>query len=231
MSIFERIGQCPTCGNETIFVSNHEWLRDHYFCTKCRSIPRERALHCALNEFFPDWFHGRVHEGSPSNNRVIDKVNDYTASQYYPDKPLGTQVGQFQNENLEQLTYSDHLFDFFITLDVLEHVFDPQKAIEDMYRVVRPGGAVVFTVPVYKNLESTQQRAALKPDGAIEHLLESVFHGNPIGDGRSLVTWDYGQDFLKILKSWTDGSVIHINEVQPEYGIDGEFLDVFLICK
>lgn len=231
MNVYERSGYCPTCSRQTRFVSEHAWLRDHYRCTRCGSIPRERALHWALNQYFPGWVHGRLHEGSPSNRRVAVKVKDYSASQYYVNKPPGASVGGFRNEDLERLTFVCDSFDFFITLDVLEHVFNPRKAVEEMYRVVRPGGVVAFTTPIYKNLSQTRQRSALRPDGTIEYLLEPVYHGNPVGDGRSLVTWDYGQDYLAILKDWTKGTIIHVNEVLPENGIEGEFLDVFLIVK
>ena len=39
--------------------------------------------------------------------------------------------------------------------------------------------------------------------GDIQYLLEAQYHGNPIGDGRSLVTWDYGDDFEYLLFEWT----------------------------
>lgn len=228
---YEHTGYCPVCTMQTTFKSTDEWLRDHYYCELCHSIPRERALHLALTKCFPGWEKRQIYESSPSNTRIADKVENYSPSQYYPNKQLGVQHEGFRNENLEKLTFPDKSTDVFITLDVLEHVFNPQKVIEEMYRVIRPGGVVAYTVPVYKDLAYTRQRAALKSDGTIEYLLEPVYHGNPVGDGRSLVTWDYGQDYLKLLSSWTRGRIVHVNEVHPEYGIEGEFLDVFIVFK
>ena len=226
-----RAGYCPVCNKQVEFTSKHGWLRDHYRCNKCGSIPRGRILHHALTTYLGDWEKCVVHEGSPDCRHIANKVAKYSASQYFPDKPFGQQFGEFRNENLEQLTFPDNSFDIFITLDVLEHVFCPERAIREMCRVIRPGGVVAFTVPVHKNLEKTRQRASLKPDGSTEHLLEPVYHGNPVGDHRSLVTWDYGQDFPAILQSWTNCKVIHFNQEDKYLGIEGEFLDVFLLQK
>lgn len=47
----------------------------------------------------------------------------------------------------ENLEFKDNKFDVVICSEVLEHLFDPQKAIEEAYRVLRPGGLYVVTVP------------------------------------------------------------------------------------
>lgn len=227
----EKAGFCPVCSRDTRFISLHSWLRDHYQCLHCRSLPRERALHTALDVSFPGWPKTSVHESSPANRHIADKAANYSASQFFPDKSLGEQCGAFRNENIEQLTFSDNAFDLFITLDVLEHVFFPDKALQEMLRVIRPGGWCVFTAPVYKDMKKTRQRATLSVDGTIEYLIEPAYHGNPVGDGRSLVTWDYGEDFLDIVKEWVGRPVIRINQVDEYHGIEGEFLDVFLIRK
>ena len=34
------------------FIEHNDWLRDHYLCSTCNSIPRQRALIHALHTFF-----------------------------------------------------------------------------------------------------------------------------------------------------------------------------------
>lgn len=52
--VLENEGYCPVCAQETVFRAERAWLRDHYFCTKCGSIPRERALMRVIEFFCPD---------------------------------------------------------------------------------------------------------------------------------------------------------------------------------
>ena len=47
----------------------------------------------------------------------------------------------------EQLPYRSEQFDLVICLDVLEHVADAPAVLREIYRVLRPGGMVLTTVP------------------------------------------------------------------------------------
>ncbi len=45
------------------------------------------------------------------------------------------------------LPYADEMFDVISCFEVLEHLFDPKFAVHEMYRVLRPGGRLVVSVP------------------------------------------------------------------------------------
>jgi hypothetical protein len=47
-----------------------------------------------------------------------------------------------------------------------------------------------MTVPVVNPWGDIRRRAALR-GSVVEHLLPEQYHGNPVGDGRSLVTVDW----------------------------------------
>lgn len=47
----------------------------------------------------------------------------------------------------EALPYSDNLFDTILSHEVLEHVQDDRKSIQEMVRVLKPGGRVIIFVP------------------------------------------------------------------------------------
>jgi ubiquinone/menaquinone biosynthesis C-methylase UbiE len=47
----------------------------------------------------------------------------------------------------EKLPYSDALFEVVLCMDVLEHVQDVEAALSEIYRVLKPGGVVLTTVP------------------------------------------------------------------------------------
>lgn len=46
-----------------------------------------------------------------------------------------------------QLPFSKGTFDIVISTEVIEHTIDPKKAINEIYRVLKPGGTVVLTTP------------------------------------------------------------------------------------
>lgn len=50
----------------------------------------------------------------------------------------------YQQGSAEQLPFGDDVFDVVVCVDVLEHVEDPQVAIAEMSRVLRPGGWFCF---------------------------------------------------------------------------------------
>ena len=230
---YDNVGYCPICNSKTVFYSNEDWLRDNYRCMKCNSIPRERAIFHVFNQYFPDWKSKKIHESSPSNNYFSNAVEQYSYSQYFANHETGKIINGTRNENLEKLTFPDGSFDYFITLDVLEHVFNPELAIREMLRTIVNGGSAIFTVPVQKNLKKSVQRATLLDDNSINYLLPEEYHGNPVADGRALVTWDYGEDFESLVQGWigNDFEVNRIDVSNEKRGIIGEYIDVFFIKK
>jgi len=227
----ESLGFCPICEKKSKFVANHEWLRDNYRCELCNSIPRQRHVQHILNTVIPGWKEMRIHESSPCADYLKKVAPGYTASQYFPEKDPGESVGEFTNQNLESLSFSDNTFDIFLSQDVLEHVFNPKMAIQEMLRVVKPGGYVIFTIPIFHG-KSTLQRAKLNNTDEIEYLADAVYHGNPIDKDGSLAVWDYGDDIVDQFKFWSRKNELQVfNRPIPEMGIEGEFLDVFCIQK
>lgn len=45
-------------------------------------------------------------------------------------------------------TYPNHLFDVVVLFDILEHA-DDHTILKEMYRLLKPGGLIVITVPAY----------------------------------------------------------------------------------
>jgi SAM-dependent methyltransferase len=53
------------------------------------------------------------------------------------------------NANALDLPFPDDTFDRVITSEVLEHIWDDERALTEMIRVLRPGGRIAVTVPTY----------------------------------------------------------------------------------
>ena len=97
-------------------------------------------------------------------------------------------------EDLQNLSLPDGAFDIVSTNEVLEHVPSIDSALEEIARVLRPGGWHIGTVPFYYFYEKGERRAILDGYGDIVHLLEPQYHGDPMNEGGVLVfeipAWD-----------------------------------------
>ena len=75
-----------------------------------------------------------------------------STSRFEPRQKRGKRLsGNVTNQNLEALTFPDASFDVVLTSDVLEHVRLDGRAHAEIRRVLKPGGAYVFTVPHFRD--------------------------------------------------------------------------------
>ena len=228
-------GYCQICEDRTIFRSKDDWLRDHFFCERCRSIPRERSLLYVLNLLYPEWRTLKIHESSPVDRGTSRKIRlecpGYVASHFDPNIPFGTvhPSGSYRSEDLEHQTFGDESFDLVLTQDVFEHLFSPDLAIRETARTLRPGGAHIGTVPLVKREQPSRRRARLS-EGQIVHELPPEYHGNPLSPDGSLVTVDWGFDIAGYLGhvSGLSTTLFFIDDLQ--LGLRAKYLEV-LVCR
>jgi SAM-dependent methyltransferase len=53
------------------------------------------------------------------------------------------------------LPFEDNTFDTILSVEVLEHVATPQKMVDEMYRVLKPGGTVLLSTPFVVRIHRT----------------------------------------------------------------------------
>lgn len=225
-------GTCPICERETWFVEHDPWLRDHYLCHRCGSIPRQRAMLDTLGRFVPGWRSLVVHESSPdgpSSDMIKANCASYTDSHRVAGQPRGQVCGGYRNEDLHALTFEDESFDVFLTQDVLEHVLHPDRALAEIARTLKPGGVHVFTIPWYPELPRSRARAR-EVDGRVEHLLEPDYHGKD-GAKDYLVTWDWGPDLADLIYGWCGMTTTIYLHRDRNLGLDGALLETFVSRK
>lgn len=252
-------GYCITCDAETTFSAKSEWLRDYYICEKCGSIPRERALMFCIERYYPNWRELHIHESSPVSRGASAKLQahcrNYSSSHFFPDFPLGemhpsgfrnedienqtfpdsplgaVNISDFRNENLENLTFPDESFDLFITQDVMEHIFEPARVLAEIARVLKPGGAHIFSVPLVNKEKPSEVWATKDDKGNIIHLHEPEYHGNPISEKGSLVTMHWGYDISDFIfkHSGLHTTINYIDNLS--LGIRAEYIEILVSRK
>lgn len=231
--VFRSTGRCPVCERETAFEARNEGLRDFLLCVSCASLPRERALMHVLTLCMPRWREMTIHESSPAPRgaslKLATECPNYVGSQYLPDP--ATRTGGVRHEDLEALTFDDESLDLHVTQDVMEHIFHPTRAFAELGRTLRPGGLHAFTVPLVRQHHPTLVRARLAAGGEVEYLEPAEYHGNPVGDGKALVTLDWGFDICDHIAraSGLHTTIFRIEDVS--LGITGYYTDVLVSRK
>ena len=183
--------------------------RENNFCIYCLANIRTRAIagtvlrltNSARTADMIDLLNKssnfNIYETSAYNVFRVDalkNVKNYVVSEYFNDNPNNILVGEVRNENLEALSFPDNCFDIVVNNDVLEHVANLDQSLAEIWRVLKPNGYHVFTVPTDFSMDHTIERARII-DGVVEHLREPVYHGDTIRDG-ILVFRDFGKDVL-----------------------------------
>ena len=73
--VLKNSGYCPTCAQQVTFIAQDAWLRDHYRCSNCGSIPRERALMQTIESYYPNCPDLIIHESSPVNRGASKRLS------------------------------------------------------------------------------------------------------------------------------------------------------------
>jgi SAM-dependent methyltransferase len=134
---------------------------------------------------------------TPLHRFLASRLHNLTASEYLGDQvPRGeTDAKGVRNEDLTRLTFPDESFSCVISLDCFEHFPAYQRAFEECRRVLKPAGKMLWSVPFTHRRENTA-RARIADDGTIEHLLEPMYHGDPVSKEGCLCFTHFGWQML-----------------------------------
>ena len=163
--------------------------------------------------------------GAISN--VLKLYPYFIRSEYfpYPELKPGDSYKGIRFEDLQSLTFKDESFDIVLTLDVFEHIQDPDSAFEELYRVLKPKGMHVFTVP-FDNREKTIKRIDKNNNVLIKPI---IYHADSIRSKGPIVYIDWGYDIIDYTSKFGFSSFI-FSLKDPQSGIFG-YVEIVVSMK
>jgi SAM-dependent methyltransferase len=214
-----RFDRCPYCG-PTLFVR----LRREAIgvrCVRCAASAIHLVIGWALRDHVPDLAGCDVCELSargPLAEFLKRTAKSAALSEYFADAEPGAYRSGIRCEDVQRLSYADASFDLVTHTEVLEHVPDDARAFAELHRVLRPGGTMLFTVPLYGGYP-TIERARLR-NGDVEHLMEPAYHIDPLRGAGILAFRDYGLDIVERLRAagFAEASVVTTQRRVPWLG-------------
>lgn len=147
-----------------------------------------------------------------------------TFCEYLPDE--GTRGAtcnvrgvDIRNEDMTAITMGDGSVDLVLHQDVLEHIPDYRRALSETLRVLKPGGATVFTAPFFHERRQTNVRAAVLPNGGLVHYAPEERHGDPLNPEGILAFYNFGWTLLDDMRAIGFQDVRLEYFYQPDQGI------------
>lgn len=156
-----------------------------------------------LRDFAPDLNGKNVYEISargPLHGFLARNVMSLTSSEYFEDVPVGSYKDGVQCQDVQRLTFDGSIFDICTSTEVFEHVPDDRRAFREILRVLRPGGLLIFTVPL-SDAAGTIERAVLAQGNRVVQLLPPEYHMDPARGRKPILAFrNYGADIVQRLQ-------------------------------
>jgi len=209
---------CPACGYTGRKFVNRR------ICPQCWSGARHRLLALYIKNI----------QKLSSDCRILDVAPNISTSyifnkrifRNYASVDLDSPVADVHSD-LTNLSIKDDLIDFIICYHVLEHIKDDTKSMQELYRVLKPGGTAILQVPFSGANDRTFESDEYD---YTDRAMNLKLYGHPTHVRR------YGKiDYLAKLKSsgfevQMDTYVNSFSEHEiAKYGLDEN--EVLFVCK
>lgn len=153
---------CPVCGAafETL-LPGPGGVRKEATCPSCGSLERHRLIALILQGAAPLLAGADVLEVAPSSvtTPLIAALGPGRHIRMDFD-PAADGRSVTVQASLTDLPFADDSFDFALVLHVFEHIPDDRRAMRELARVLRPGGAALIQVPWSSHLVTDEDPEA-----------------------------------------------------------------------
>jgi SAM-dependent methyltransferase len=161
-------GSCPSCDSRLFASLGRSAFLTR--CLRCKANVVNLSTVSVLRGL--DVSRMRAHEFSSFGATfefLKRQCTDFTYSEYFPGK--SAVVNGIRNEDVTNQTFVSNSLDLLTSNGVMEHVPEDVQGYRECHRVLKPGGMLIFTVPLYDTPESIKLASV---NGN-----EIVWHGTP----------------------------------------------------
>ena len=129
------------------------------------------------------------------------------------------------NDSIDSARLPDSSYDVVVMTQVLEHLLDPKRCLEIIYRVLRPGGCVYIGIPqvdkrALRKARTDREfaRALWRPEAHLYYFLPSVvrrmlrdagFHELPVPISGSLMLGSIPRQWIRRIKAGVWDRLLH----------------------
>jgi len=135
--------------NDDDYIQNHWWFAS-----------RTRALNAVMQPLLPSGLEVRLLDVGCGAGNMIDHLSEYGRLKGLEIDPRPTKMAHDRGYDVDlfdvtkPMPFAEGTFDAVTALDVIEHNEDDMAILRDSYRVLKPGGHIIITVPAFMFLWS-----------------------------------------------------------------------------
>ncbi len=118
--------------------------------------------------------------------------------------------------DLHAIPLEDNRFDVVFCNHVMEHVDDPLKCMQELYRVMKPGGWAIMQVPQDMSLDTTYEDPSItSPEDREKHFWQK----------------DHVRLFGRDYPSWLEKANFKVDQFDPKVNFNNELISKFRLLK
>jgi len=172
---FEKLNYlCPVCNKKTKFEPIDEYylknwqkfnFRHSIFCLETFNILSYKCCRCGVNDryrlialYLKNYFSYSSYEiyfleigYSPYTKKILKQVNFFKIFYFVLDNNYTK--ANYKEDIENKTTIPSEKFDIILCSHVLEHTFNPDKALKEIYRILKKNGIAIFLAPILINNE------------------------------------------------------------------------------
>lgn len=152
--------KCNLCGwTGKHFVDFHvgyDFVFKKSVCPECYSHPRHRSYKYTLDRILSEYDQEAIRVLHFAPEQIMTKLLLGNPKVEYLSVDIDHRRAM-RREDIKNLSFKDDQFDLIICIHVLEHIDNDRKAMQELFRVLKPGGKALLDVPIDINRSSTYE--------------------------------------------------------------------------